>query len=140
MAIDIGNDKLSGGGIHHVAVFTRDLEASLRLYRDLLGMKVVGEFDIPERRLILLDTGNGSHIELVVPTVAATDDAVSALGHPLLHVALTTTVLREMIERIRRAGHEITVEPKEVRLGPLKATVAFFKGPSNELIELFQTS
>ena len=28
-------------GIHHVTVQARDLEASLKLYRDVLGMKVV---------------------------------------------------------------------------------------------------
>ena len=35
-------------------------------------------------------------------------------------------------------AYPVTVEPKEVRLNTLPATVAFFTGPSGESVELFQ--
>ena len=40
MPVGDKNAVIAGCGMHHVAVQTRDWEASLRLYRDVLGMEV----------------------------------------------------------------------------------------------------
>lgn len=126
-------------GIHHIAVRTHALEGSLRLYRDVLGMPVVNRFGKPEKPIFLLAAGGGSHIELSAPVGLEPPPAIAA-EHPLLHIALTTADLRGVIERVRSAGYEVTVEPKDVRLGPLQATIAFFQGEAGERIELFQTN
>ncbi|KAF0219071.1 MAG: lactoylglutathione lyase-like [Geobacteraceae bacterium] len=139
MTMEADNWRLPGGGIHHIAVQTHDLEGAVRLYRDVLGMRIVKEGGTPERRITLLDTGDGSHVELISPTGAAPSAATSPAHNPLLHVALTTTDLRRAVERVRSAGYEITVEPKEVQPGPSRTTIAFFKGPSGELVEFIQT-
>jgi len=44
-----------------------------------------------------------------------------------------------VIERVRIAGYEITVEPRQTGLGESLTTIAFFKGSAGELIELYQT-
>lgn len=124
-------------GIHHLAVQTHDLEASLRLYRDLLGMRVVNDWSPPDRRIVLLAAGNGAHIELVAPVGAVRQAAGES--YPLLHFALTTTATRAAIEEVRKAGYEISIEAKEVQLGESRAIIAFFLGPNNERIELLQT-
>jgi glyoxylase I family protein len=44
-------------------------------------------------------------------------------------------------EQARRIGGEITVEPKDVEIPsapPVKARIAFCKGPDGESIEFFQ--
>ena len=41
MSRESTNHLIPGCGTHHLAVQTQDLEASLRLYRDVLGMLVV---------------------------------------------------------------------------------------------------
>jgi glyoxylase I family protein len=128
------NSLLPGGGIHHIAVQTYDEGASLRLYRDVLGMRIVKVGGKEDRRVTLLDIGNGSHIELVAPSGGAPQE-VAAVQRPLLHIALATTDVHTVIEHVRSSGYEVTVEPKEVK----HATVAFFKGPNSELIELYQT-
>jgi glyoxylase I family protein len=133
----IDNPLLPGGGIHHIAVRTTDLPASLTLYRDVLGLPVVTEHDVPGKRLVLLNTGNGSHIELATPLDAEVPATISEVNHPLQHIALTTTDVSGVIERVRGAGYEITVEPREARLGDSSITIAFFKGASGELIELY---
>lgn len=127
------NSLLPGGGIHHIAVQTHDEDTSLRLYRDVLGMRIVKVGGREDRRVTLLDIGNGSHIELVAPSGDAPQE-VLAVQRPLLHIALTTTDVHKVIEHVRSSGYEVTVEPKEVK----HATVAFFKGPNSELIELYQ--
>lgn len=127
-------------GMHHIAVQTHDLDASIRLYRDVLGMSVVNQWGAPERRMALLDSGNGAHIELVAPVGALPVAASDSPSPPLLHLALNTTDVRQSVERVRKAGYQITIEPKDVLLGQVHATVAFFSGPNGERIEFFQTN
>ncbi len=139
MTRHIDNPLLPGGGIHHIAVRTTDLSESLRLYRDVLGMRIVKEDEVPGKRLVLLDTGDGSHIELAAPQGSAAPANNPEVNHPLQHIALTTTDVPGVIERVRSAGYEITVEPRQARLGDSPTTIAFFKGSAGELIELYHT-
>jgi glyoxylase I family protein len=125
-------------GTHHIAVQTRDLEASLHLYRDVLGMNIVAELGSPERKIILLDIGDGSHMELFAPTAETPTADSPAPNDPVIHFALATTDTRSAIEHVRQAGYEVTMEPKEVEIVGRKATIAFFKGPNGEKIEFFQ--
>ncbi|MCJ7736793.1 MAG: VOC family protein, partial [Anaerolineae bacterium] len=113
--------------------------ASLRLYQEILGMQVATEFGPQERRMMLLDVGDDSHIELVAPTAASPAVGSPAVNDPLVHLAIATPDAAASLEPVRQAGYEVTMEPKEVSLGDLEATVAFFKGPNGEVIEFFQT-
>ncbi|MCZ6677355.1 MAG: VOC family protein [Candidatus Poribacteria bacterium] len=139
MPVGTENAIIKGCGTHHIAVHTRDWDASLRLYRDVLGMEIVAEFGSPERKILLLDMGDGSHMELFQPTADGPKVGDPAANDPVNHFAITTTDARGAIEHIRQAGYEITLEPRDVDLGNLQATIAFFRGPSGESIELFQT-
>ena len=126
-------------GIHHVTIRTRDLEASLRLYQEVMGMQLVAEFGPQERRVMLLDMGDGSHIELIAPTADSPAVGSLAVNDPLAHLAIATADAAASLEPVRQAGYEVTMEPKAVTLGSLEATVAFFRGPNGEVIEFFQT-
>jgi glyoxylase I family protein len=138
MPIGTTNRLIPGCGAHHIALQARDWEASLRLYRDVLGMQIVAEFGTPERRIVLLDLGDGSHLELFAPQPTTADQPASA--NVFTHIALATTNTRQATELVRQAGYPITVEPKDVQLGPIAATIAFFTGPNGETIEFFQTN
>ena len=138
MLIGTTNRQIPGCGAHHIALQTLDWEASLRLYRDVLGMQVVAEFGPSERRILLLDIGDGSHMELFAPLPAAADQP--PVANVLTHIALATTDTRQATEHVRQAGYTITVEPKDVQLGSIAATIAFFTGPNGETIEFFQTN
>jgi catechol 2,3-dioxygenase-like lactoylglutathione lyase family enzyme len=125
-------------GIHHVTVQAGDIEESLRLYRDVLGMAVVAEFGAPERRIFLLEAGSGSHVELFAPTGDTPAPGSPAANDPLVHIALAATDTASATERVRGAGYTITVEPKTVDLPGMAVTISFFEGPNGEVIELFQ--
>lgn len=133
------NTAIPGCGTHHVAVQTRDWNASLRLYREVLGMNPVAEFGPEDRRIMLLDTGDDSHIELFQPTGETPTPGCPSPNDPVTHIALATTDTRTAIEHVRSHGYEVTVEPKDLNLGGLDVTISFFKGPSGEVIEFFQT-
>lgn len=139
MPIGTKNSIIKGCGSHHIAVQARDWEDSLRLYRDVLGMEVVAEFGSPERKILLLDMGDGSHIELFQPTAETPAPGSPAANDPITHIALATTDTRAALEHVRAAGYEVTVETRTVDLGAFTVTLAFFKGPNGELIEFFQT-
>jgi glyoxylase I family protein len=126
-------------GLHHIGLQIRDWDTTLELYRDTLEMEIVADFigKTSKRRIVLMDVGDGSHIELFAPTTGTPPLGSPAANDPLTHFALATTDVRATVERIRRAGYEITVEPKDVSMQDIRATIAFFKGPNGEVIELF---
>lgn len=133
------NATIAGCGLHHVAVQARDWQESLKLYRDVLGMEIIAECGSDERKILLLDAGDGAHIELFQPTAETPALGSVATNDPLTHVALAAADVRAATEHVRQAGYEITVEPKDVDLGDLQVTIAFFKGPCGEVLEFFQT-
>ena len=61
-----------------------------------------------------------------------------AANDPITHIALTVTDTRAALERVRQAGYDITIEPRDSGLGDSKATIAFFEGPNGEVIEFWQ--
>lgn len=140
------NNVIAGGGVHHIALQTRDWEASLKLYQGVLGMTEVTRFSGGDgQTILLLDAGDGCCLELFEPT-AGTPTASTSTGAandpvphgPVTHIALATTDAHAATERVRRAGYEITVEPKEVTLGDLEVTLSFFRGPNGEVLEFFE--
>lgn len=140
MPIGTKNAVIAGCGMHHISIQTRDWEASLHLYKEVLGMSVAAEFGPIDRPIVLLDMGDGSHVELMPPKPEPKVIKNTVAGDPILHFALATTDTRAAIDHIRRSGYEITVEPKTVDLSGMSVTFAFFKGPNGEEIELFQTN
>ncbi len=140
MPIGSANQAIPGCGMHHVAVQCRDLEESLCLYRDVLGMIPVLEFDVG-RKIVLLDMGDGSCVELLGPQSDAPHaDINNSPIHPLTHLALTTTDTIAAVEKVRKAGYLITSEPRHVLLNTLAVINAFFAGPNGEIIEFFQVT
>lgn len=138
MPVGANNSIIPGCGCHHIAVQARDMDESLRLYRDVLGMQVVAQFGSPERRIFLLDMGDGSHMELFDPTTDTPAPGAPAANDPVMHFALATTDTLTAIEHVRSAGYSVTVEPKTLNLGAMEVTIAFFDGPNGESIEFFQ--
>ena len=132
------NPAIKDCSLHHVTIQARDLTASLHFYRDVLGMEIVAEFGSPERKIILLDVGDGSHIELFAPTTDTPRVGSPAANDPIIHFALATSDAKAAAEHVRRAGYEITIEPKVINLGSAEATIAFCQGPNGEAVEFFQ--
>ena len=135
MPVGSKNQAMAGLGCHHIAIQTHDWDASEKFYIEVMGMEKTVEFIGGGRRIALLDIGDGSHLELFEPTA---DLENAAANDTLTHFALTTTDITAALERVRAAGMEITREATDVNLGGVNATIAFFTGPSGEVIEFFQ--
>lgn len=140
-----GNNPILGtGGLHHVAVRTHDLQASVGFYTDVLGMKLVTAFEPDERSFVHLDTGDGSLLELMQDDKPVEPPAERGVHW---HLCLCTNRIEQAMKAVEEAGMTVTVPVKSVTLTntatdpptPLPVKVAFFLGPSGELVELFQT-
>ncbi len=130
------NKAIGGGGFHHVAMRSRDFDASVKFYTEVLGFCEVMSWGAGDRRAVMLDTGDGSCLEIF----AGGDGAPKPEG-TLLHFALKSDDCDAAAERVRRAGAPITVEPNEVTIEsdpPRRVRLAFCEGPDGEVIEFFQ--
>ena len=118
-------------GIHHISmkcVSPEMLAPVKRFYCDLLGLKIIREW--PEG--IMLDTGAG------LIEVFCNGEGIRAQG-AIRHVALNVDDVDACMNRIRRAGYPVIVEPKDIVTAsepPVRARIAFCTRPLEEQIEL----
>jgi glyoxylase I family protein len=129
------NQVLGGGGFHHVSMRVQDIDASIRFYTEVLGFAHKLTWGAGPTRTVLLDTGDGNYFE-----ISGGGTSEPKPEGMYRHIALRATDLEAAIAKVRAAGAEVTVEPKDVALPsepPTPVRVAFFKGPDGELIELF---
>lgn len=136
------NPILRGGGLHHLAIASADFDRSVKFYTEVLGCRPTMQWQTTRGQAVMLDVGDGNYVE-VFGREAAGDLPAEAR---LLHLCLRCDNLDEVVERVRKAGATITVEPKDVPIenraegGKPDITVrlAFFTGPDGEIIELMQ--
>jgi len=130
----MGNQVLGGGGFHHVAIKVKDLDATVALYKKVLGCVEVASWGEGTGRGIMLDTGDGACFEVFA-------GGAGVPAHGFYHVALRTTKLDEVIVGVREAGLTVTMEPTDIIIKstpPMPVRIAFFNGLDGESVELFQ--
>jgi glyoxylase I family protein len=126
--------KFSQGGFHHIALRVRDYDASLQFYTQGMGFPVAHSWGEGDKRIALLDLGDGNYIELF----ACSSGMDIVEGNQYFHVALRSLDVDTDIEKVRALGCPITIEPKSVDVNGKTIRVGFFTGPDNETWEFFQ--
>jgi methylmalonyl-CoA epimerase len=128
------------GKIHHVAVIVRDLEASLGLYHDKLGLDVDAVMDMAYDHVTIgfLPVGEAK-IELVQPTDNTTGSArfLETKGEGFHHVCFEVPDVQAALERLAALGLVlIDAAPRKGGEGP----VAFIhpKSCHGVLVELIE--
>jgi methylmalonyl-CoA/ethylmalonyl-CoA epimerase len=115
--------SLPPGRIHHVAVVVRSIEASLALYRDVLGLPLETIMEIPSDRVRIAFLGVGeSKIELVEPTDDTTGVArfLASKGEGFHHLCIEVANLAEELTRLAISGIElIDSSPRRGAEGPV---------------------
>jgi lactoylglutathione lyase len=122
----------------HTMIRVVDLEASLRFYTEVLGMKLLRRKDYETGRFTLAFVGYGDEASTAVLELTHNWDTKSyTLGDAFGHVAIGTDDIYGTCERIRAAGGKVVREP-----GPMKhgtTVIAFVEDPNGYKIELIQT-
>lgn len=120
-------------GLHHISLKCKsdeDFERAKSFYLDLLGFSVVREW--PEG--IMLDFGNGQ-LEIF-----HNGEGIKSKG-ALRHMAFATDDVDGIVEKVKAAGYEVFIEPKDIEMqsNPVfHARMAFCFGPLGEEIEFFK--
>ena len=122
--------------IHHVAIKAKGLEEykkTIEFYNGLLEMPIVREWGTEESPAAMVDTGAG------LLEIFANGNDVPTEG-ALGHIAFETDNVDDCIECVRKAGYEITMEPKDIVIQsnpPYPARIGFCIGPVGESVEFF---
>ena len=123
-------------GIHHVGLYVKDGEKSLAFY-EKLGGKVVHSFPMGDsgKTIYLVDLGNNAVVE-IIPRGNGEDETNAHWAH----LALRTDDARGYYDLALKSGALPHIEPKDVNLGTMAATIAFVLGPDKEIVEFFQVN
>jgi len=112
--------------IDHVGVAVEDLEGSLALYRDALGMPLVHRETVTDQGVdaALLDVGDG-HVELLQPLgpETAVGKYLARRGPGLHHVAYRVADIDQALKALAAAGLRLIDE--RPRVGIRGSRVAF---------------
>jgi len=129
--------------IDHVGIAVRSIDEVLPYYRDVLGLRYVGEEEVPDQkvRVAFLEVGE-SRIELLEPT--SDDSPISGFldkrGGGMHHIAVLVENIEEALQRHREAGSRLIDE--RPRNGAHGMRIAFVhpKTTAGVLLELCQHS
>jgi lactoylglutathione lyase len=124
----------------HTMLRVRDLDASLRFYTELLGMKLLRKRDYPTGKFTLAFVGYGEETDSTVIELTHNWDQKEpyTLGTAFGHLALGVPDVYKACEKLGAAGVKI---PRPA--GPMAhggSVIAFIEDPDGYRIELVQRS
>lgn len=120
-------------GIHHISMkcgTKEEFERARDFYLNVLGFSAVREWT----EGIMMDSGNG------LLEIFCNGEGVKTKG-AIRHVAFSTDDVDCIIAKVRAAGYEVFIEPKDIVIHSdpeFRARMAFCFGPLGEEIEFFQ--
>lgn len=127
-----------------VGINVRDLDQSIRFYRDALGYELTGSLSLPKRRIVALRRG-GSLIKLVqdVTPLEAANPRVShnVRAYGFYALALNVEDAESVANHCTSLGYEVesTFSPFPAEVSALPGGgVALARDPDGNLIELVQ--
>lgn len=131
------NSKIENVGIHHIALAASNFEKSMKFYTEGLGLSQTAIWGEGDRRVALLDIGNGVCIELF-----ANGTKEVQMDAKFVHLAFSTTDPDSAFKNALDAGATSHREPMDVTIEsepPMPVRIAFVKGPDGELLEFFKS-
>jgi len=132
----MSNVKIPGAGTHHFAISSADFDKSVKFYTEGLGMKAVASWGEDEGRAVLLDIGDGSHVEIF-----ANGTKDEQKGEKIVHFAFKTTDPDLAFNNAIAAGATERMPPTSLEIAaetPMSVRIAFVYGPDNEVLEFFK--
>lgn len=138
-------------GIHHAGVGVRDMEVSLRFYRDLLGLEVTGDAEVEgplvgeivgmtddtKVRIVHLKCGEGQEVELfqyMKPAASSFPQDFRQCDGGVIHMALVVDDVMGLYERLKKEGVKFNSKPYNLG-GTL---CVYMRDPDGITVELMQ--
>ena len=115
----------------HTMVRVTDLDASLRFYRDALGLEVISQKEVPQGRYTLVFLAAPGDSSAQVELTFNWDPEAYAGGRNFGHLAYAVDDIYATCQRLMDHGVTINRPPRDGRM-------AFVRSPDNISVELLQ--
>ena len=132
----MANQIIKGMGFHHMSLYASDFDKSLAFYQKL-GMSVYTAWGEGDSRIALLDTGDGSLVELF----AKPGREIASEGrwqHLALHVENVQAALDTALAAGARLQMPVTIMDLDSHPRKITIQIAFVYGPDGEVIEFIK--
>ncbi len=121
----------------HTMLRTTDLNASLRFYHDVLGMRVLRKTDYPDGRFTLAFVGyRDEREEAAIELTYNWDQRAYERGDAYGHVAIEVDDAAAACLDAKRLGYRVVREAGPMQHG--RTVIAFLEDPDGYRIELIQ--
>ena len=128
--------------VHHIGIAVHDIEKSLELYRDLLGLSCEGTHEVPEQKVITAFFPVGdTHLELIQPTEGnvGVTKFLEKRGEGVHHLCFEVDDIEAALTACQSRGLRLIDEvPREIEDGKKKMAFLHPKSTGGVLIELYQ--
>jgi len=116
----------------HTMVRVADLDASLRFYRDGLGLQVLRQFEVSSGRFTLVYLAAPGDSQAQIELTHNWDETNYTQGRNFGHVAYAVDNIYETCQRLQAHGVQIVRPPRDGHM-------AFVRSPDHISIELLQS-
>lgn len=115
----------------HTMVRVADLDASLRFYRDALGLQLLRQFDVPSGRFTLAFLAAPGDSQAQIELTHNWDENAYTQGRNFGHLAYAVDDIYATCQRLKDHGVQIVRPPRDGHM-------AFVRSPDHISIELLQ--
>ena len=123
MKINQDGDKMK---IKYTTLIVKDMDESIKFYRDIMGFEIDSQYDLGQAGAITLLKGEGeTMIEII-------KNPVDEPG--LFSVGMDVEDINAAVKELKSKGAKITMEPTPITVG----TLAFLEDPNGVRIALIQ--
>jgi len=129
--------------IDHIGIAVADAAAALKVFRDALGLELVGTEPVPSQKLVSYHLRVGeSNLELLVPSDPESVIArfLEKRGPGIHHIALAVEDIAAEVERMKAAGLQPLAEKPSLGAGGKQVLFFHPQTTGGVLLELCQGS
>lgn len=128
--------------VHHIGIAVKDIEKSLEVYQDLLGLELEGQHEVPEQKVLTAFFPVGeTHLELIQPTKGnvGVSKFIDKRGEGVHHICFEVEDIEAALKGLKERGARLIDEkPREMEGGKKKMAFLHPKSTGGVLIELYQ--
>jgi methylmalonyl-CoA/ethylmalonyl-CoA epimerase len=129
-------------GLDHVAILVSDLDAAVKLYRDVYGLHLFEIEEVPSEKVRVAIFGHGlGRVELVCPTdpESALAKRIKEKGEGLHHICLAVPDIQKAMDSLTAGGAPLLDKVPRPGAGGSKVAFVHPKGSRGVLVELKQS-
>ncbi|MGG1601130.1 MULTISPECIES: VOC family protein [Paenibacillus] len=128
---------MAGRKVEHVGVMVKDIDTSVRFYKEVVGLELKDKLDHSNGVIKLAFLGFGQAGETELELIQGYNDGLPQEGK-VHHLAFTVDDIEEEWARISRM--DVKLIDQEITTLPNGSRYFFFYGPDGEWIEFFQST